>query len=62
MDENKTIHIEYGHTLHELQSGSHWDNECWDFDVSELFDGSVEPQDGMTYWLIGGRLYETKTL
>ncbi len=56
----KKITIEFGHTLHELHSGSHWDNECWDFEYSELFDGTIEPQDDMVYWLIDGRLYETK--
>lgn len=54
-----SIRIEYGHTLHELQSGCHWDNTCWDFDYSDLFDGTIEPRDGMVYWFIGGRLYET---
>ena len=49
------IIIEYGHTLEEL--GDQFE-ELWDFPYNELFDGTIEPQDNMTYWLINGRLYE----
>lgn len=51
--------IETGHTLCELKTGCHCDDTCWDFPYEELFNGAIEPQDGMTYWLINGRLYET---
>lgn len=54
-----TFKIETGHTLHELQTSCNWDNTCWDFPYMELFDGTIEPRDGMTYWLIDERLYET---
>ena len=31
----------------------------WNFPKEELEDGTVEPQENMTYWEIEGRLYET---
>jgi len=57
--ETKRIIIETGHTIEELHSGYGWDNECWDFDIEEFFNGTIEPQDGRVYWLIGDRVYET---
>ena len=54
------ITIEDGHTLKEWkEEQKRNDGSLWDFLPRELFDGSIEPQDGMTYWLIDGRLYET---
>lgn len=58
-----TFTIKTGMTLKQYM-GKYWkqykNGDLWDFPYQELFDGSVEPQDGMTYWLIGGRLYETE--
>ena len=50
--------IEFGHTLEELEKVQ--DDSCWDFAWTELGDRSVEFQpEGMVYWFIDGRLYET---
>jgi hypothetical protein len=51
------ITIEFGHSKKQLKEVA--DDDCWDFPIEELFDGSVEPQNGKVYWFIGGRLYET---
>jgi len=53
------IIIETEHTIDELHNGSTWNNECWDFPLEELLDGSIEPRDDIVYWLIGDRAYET---
>ena len=58
-----TFTIKTGATLEEYMSKhgeAHDNGELWDFPYQELFDGTIEPQDGMTYWLIDGRLYETE--
>ena len=58
-----TYTIVMGHTLEGYMSkyGTQYDNgELWDFSYKMVFDGTIEPQDGMTYWLIDGRLYETE--
>lgn len=58
-----TFTIATGHTLEIYMSehGEAYDRgELWDFPYQELFDGTIEPKDGMTYWLIGERLYETE--
>lgn len=58
--EIKKLTLEIGHTLDEWQEkyGSNEDN--WDFPINELLDGTIEPDENITYWLINGRLYETK--
>ena len=38
------------------------EDELWDFDIKDFIEGAVEPQEGMTYWYIDGRLYETFSL
>lgn len=60
--ENKVYKIEYGHTLAEYNDrfGDLYSNgTLWSFPKEELEDGTVEPQEDMTYWEIDGRLYET---
>lgn len=54
-----TIHYEIGHTLQEWEEKFGGNPDLWDFPVIELFDQSVEPDEGMLYWFIDGRLYET---
>lgn len=49
--------IEAGHTKSELNSVR--DDECWDFTLEDFFGGAITPQDGMVYYLIGNRVYET---
>lgn len=53
----KTINIVFGKTKDELPKR---DDDLWDFDCQELFDGSVEPREDVDYWFIDGRLYEVK--
>ena len=58
-----TFTVQTGHTLDEYESkyGEQYANgDLWDYPYGELFDGTTEPQEGMTYWLIGDRLYETE--
>lgn len=60
--DRKDIQIEFGHTKSEydVKFGILYkQGMLFDFEPSELFDGSVEPRDCMTYWEIDGRLYET---
>lgn len=58
--EIKKLTLEIGHTLDEWQEkyGSNEDN--WDFPINELLDGTIEPDEDITYWFINGRLYEAK--
>ena len=51
------IIIETRHTLEELEKVR--DNDCWDFSLEDFWSGAIEPQEGMVYWLIGDRIYET---
>lgn len=59
---NLVYKVEYGHSI-----GEYLDKfgalsiagVLWNFPKEELKDGTVEPQEGMTYWEIDGRLYET---
>lgn len=56
------IKVEYGHTEDEYETKYgklHEIGNLSDFEPSELFDGSIEPNGCMTYWCINGRLYET---
>jgi hypothetical protein len=55
----KVAHYETGHdkSVWDLRFGNNPD--IWDFKVSEILDGTVEPQSDILYWLIGERLYET---
>lgn len=58
--ENKPFLVSLGHTHEE------WDKleetavyeELWDFPLTEVLDGTIEPADTI-YWLIDNRLYET---
>lgn len=50
------------HTLAEYMSlfGEKYESgELWDFDYLEFLNGAIEPQEGMVYWKIGDRVYET---
>lgn len=31
----------------------------WDFSIEDMRNGAIEPTEGMVYWLIDDRLYET---
>ena len=58
----KKFKVEEGHTLEEYMSifGKDYENgNLWDFPIEELYDGSIEPQEHMIYWVIEGRAYET---
>ena len=59
--EIKKLTIEIGHTIEEWENkyGHNEDGENWDFSIDELLDGTIEPNEDITYWFIGGRLYET---
>ncbi len=52
-----TINIIFGKREDELPARN---DELWDFDYRELFDGSVDPRDDIDYWFINGRLYEVE--
>ena len=50
------IIIEFGHTIEEW-SKLYDEEQYWDFEPSELFDGTVEITH-YKFWCIDGRLYE----
>lgn len=54
--------IEQGHTMEEYEAQFGTSNamgDLWDFPKEDFESGAVEYQEGMTYWEIDGRLYET---
>lgn len=69
MEQRKTIivdgynlNIVFGKTKTEwVEKHKNYDteDELWDFPINELLDGTIEPNEGLWYWLINGRLYET---
>ncbi len=53
----------YGKTLDEymeLYGDAYNNRELWDFSLSDLEDGSIEPDPDKIYWEIDGRFYETE--
>lgn len=61
-NQNPVYKVEYGHSIGEYMDkyGALYDSgTLWNFPKEELEDGTVEPQEDMTYWEIDGRLYET---
>ena len=59
--EKKRITMELGHTLKEWEEKFMINNdECnWSFPINEFLDGTIEPDESITYWYINGRLFET---
>lgn len=58
------ISFEVGHTLQEWNEkygnrDTYTDIAFWDVSIEDLLNGGIEPQEGMIYWLIDGRMYET---
>lgn len=56
---NKSLHLIINSTMEELKEKADYDDECWDFPLEEILDGSVEVNEDIWYWLINGRVYET---
>lgn len=55
--------IEKGHTEEEymnLFGYSYNKGELFDVSIEEIFDGSLEKNDDIVYWLIGEYVYETE--
>lgn len=56
------LRIVRGQTLKQymLEYGDDYrEGKVWDFALSDIQNGAIEPQKRMIYWLIGDRLYET---
>lgn len=53
----QTLHLVIGHTYADWIA--EYDEDYWDFPIEELLDGTVEINEGIWYWLIKGRCYET---
>ena len=58
--EIRKITLEVGHTIEEWSVKYGENLDCWDFPIDELLDGTIEPNEDMTYWVIDGRVYETE--
>jgi hypothetical protein len=61
-DEYDFSNIEEGHTREEYKkyfNDEYEDGTLWDFSIEELFDGSLEKNSHIIYWLIGNNAYET---
>lgn len=56
---NQVAKYEIGHTKSKWNDLFGNDPDLWDFPISELLDGTIEPNPDIIYWLIGERLYET---
>lgn len=62
-DDFNFSNIEKGHTEEEymeLFGYSYNQGELFDVPIEEIFDGSLEKNDDIVYWLIGNRVYETE--
>lgn len=62
INETSKMHLDTYHTIDEW-SKKYGDNDgdetFWDFDIRDIFEGSVEPDENIVYWYIDGRVYET---
>ena len=56
--DNKCLHLILGKTQEEW-SQAFGDDDLWDFPIEELLDGTIEINEGIWYFLINGRCYET---
>lgn len=62
VDGDKQLHLTFGKTLDEWESIYGWDEDKWDFPIEELLDGTISIDEGIWYWYINGRCYETAEL
>lgn len=54
-----SVHLVLNKTMSEWIRNFKSNGNLWDFPIEEILDGTVEPNEGIWYWLINGRLYET---
>jgi hypothetical protein len=54
--EIRKITLEIGHTLEEWSVKYGENQDCWDFPIDELLDGTIEPDEDKIYWVIDGRV------
>jgi hypothetical protein len=52
------IHYELGHSVGEWEDRYSSDDN-WDISLDDIINGAVDADEGLLYWYIGGRLYET---
>ena len=58
--DGKMLHLVLKKSYDEWLEACGWDDrELWDFPIEELLDGTVDINEDIWYWLIGGRCYET---
>lgn len=62
--DGKQLHLVLGKTEEEWRKlyWSNLGNEIWDFLLEELLDGTIDIDETIWYWYIGGRCYETNEL
>ena len=54
------IHLELGHTADEWHRLYGENESLWDISLEDFITGAVSPDENISYWYIGGRLYETE--